>query len=57
MPTLLLFNNGQVTGQIVGAVTRFRIEELVARAGVAPRNPRMTENCPILSYAYAGGRS
>jgi thioredoxin 1 len=32
MPTLLLFKDGQVVGQIVGAVPRARIEALVERA-------------------------
>lgn len=32
MPTLLLFKGGQVVGQIVGAVPRARIEDLVRRA-------------------------
>jgi thioredoxin 1 len=32
MPTLLLFKAGQVVGQIVGAVPRARIEDLVGRA-------------------------
>ena len=32
MPTLLVFRNGQVVGQLVGAVPRARIEALVASA-------------------------
>jgi thioredoxin 1 len=32
MPTLLLFKDGQVVGQIVGAVPRPKIEALIARA-------------------------
>jgi thioredoxin 1 len=32
MPTLMVFKNGQVVGQIVGAVPRAKIEALVARA-------------------------
>src|SRR5213595_397398 len=32
LPTLLLFKDGQVVGQIVGAVPRARIEALVERA-------------------------
>jgi thioredoxin 1 len=32
LPTLLLFKDGQVVGQIVGAVPRARIESLLARA-------------------------
>jgi thioredoxin 1 len=32
VPTLLLFKNGQVTGQLVGAVPRARIEDLVNKA-------------------------
>jgi thioredoxin 1 len=32
LPTLLLFKNGAVVGQIVGAVPRARIEALVERA-------------------------
>jgi thioredoxin 1 len=32
LPTLLLFQGGQVVGQIVGAVPRARIESLVDRA-------------------------
>jgi thioredoxin 1 len=32
MPTLLVFKNGQVVGQLVGAVPRARIEALVAGA-------------------------
>jgi thioredoxin 1 len=32
LPTLLLFDRGQVVGQIVGAVPRARIEALVERA-------------------------
>jgi thioredoxin 1 len=32
LPTLLLFKDGQVVGQLVGAVSRGRIEALVARA-------------------------
>ena len=32
VPTLLLFKNGQVTGQLVGAVPRTRIEELITKA-------------------------
>jgi thioredoxin 1 len=31
IPTLLLFNKGQVAGQIVGAVPRAKIEEAVKR--------------------------
>jgi thioredoxin 1 len=37
MPTLLLFRDGQVIGQIVGAVPRARIEALVAGAVSAAR--------------------
>ncbi|HVV50424.1 MAG TPA: thioredoxin domain-containing protein [Polyangia bacterium] len=33
MPTLMVFKDGKVVGQIVGAVPRARIEALVARAG------------------------
>jgi thioredoxin 1 len=32
MPTLLLFKDGQVVGQIIGAVPRAKIEALVAKA-------------------------
>ena len=32
MPTLLLFKDGKVVGQIVGAVPRARLEALVAKA-------------------------
>ena len=32
MPTLLLFKGGQVVGQIVGAVPKRKIEELVEKA-------------------------
>ncbi len=32
MPTLIMFKQGQVVGQIVGAVPRAKIEALVARA-------------------------
>jgi len=32
MPTLMLFKDGQVIGQIVGAVPRAKIDALVARA-------------------------
>jgi thioredoxin 1 len=32
VPTLMVFKNGQVVGQIVGAVPRARIEALVTRA-------------------------
>jgi thioredoxin 1 len=32
LPTLLMFKDGQVVGQIVGAVPRARIEALVERA-------------------------
>jgi thioredoxin 1 len=32
MPTLLMFKDGRVVGQIVGAVPRAKIEALVARA-------------------------
>jgi thioredoxin 1 len=32
VPTLLLFKNGQVTGQLVGQVSRARIEDLVNKA-------------------------
>ena len=32
IPTLLLFKNGQVTGQLVGAVPRARIEDLITKA-------------------------
>jgi thioredoxin 1 len=32
MPTLMMFKQGQVVGQIVGAVPRAKIEALVARA-------------------------
>ena len=31
IPTLLLFKNGQVAGQLVGAVPRARIEDLVSK--------------------------
>jgi thioredoxin 1 len=31
VPTLLLFKNGQVAGQLVGAVPRARIEDLVGK--------------------------
>jgi thioredoxin 1 len=31
IPTLLLFKNGQVTGQLVGAVPRARIEDMVSK--------------------------
>jgi thioredoxin 1 len=31
VPTLLLFKNGQVTGQLVGAVPRTRIEDLIKK--------------------------
>ncbi|MBN2577053.1 MAG: thioredoxin [Deltaproteobacteria bacterium] len=31
IPTLLLFKNGQVAGQLVGAAPRTRIEELVSK--------------------------
>jgi thioredoxin 1 len=31
VPTLLLFKNGQVAGQLVGAVPRARIEDLVSK--------------------------
>jgi thioredoxin 1 len=31
VPTLLLFKDGQVTGQLVGAVPRTRIEDLVRK--------------------------
>ena len=31
IPTLLLFKDGQVAGQLVGAVPRARIEELVSK--------------------------
>jgi thioredoxin 1 len=36
LPTLLLFQGGQVVGQIIGAVPRMRIEALVERALGAP---------------------
>jgi thioredoxin 1 len=32
IPTLLLFKNGQVTGQLVGAVPRTRIEDMIKKA-------------------------
>ena len=32
IPTLLLFKNGQVVGQLVGAVPRPRIEDLIGKA-------------------------
>jgi thioredoxin 1 len=32
LPTLLMFKGGQVVGQLVGAVPRAKIEELVKRA-------------------------
>jgi len=32
VPTLLLFKNGQVVGQLVGAVPRARIEDLITKA-------------------------
>jgi thioredoxin 1 len=32
IPTLLMFKDGQVVGQVVGAVPRAKIEELVKRA-------------------------
>ena len=32
VPTLLLFKNGQVTGQLVGAVPRVRIEDMITKA-------------------------
>jgi thioredoxin 1 len=32
VPTLLLFKDGQVTGQLVGAVPRARIEDLISKA-------------------------
>lgn len=32
VPTLLLFKNGQVAGQLVGAVPRARIEDLISKA-------------------------
>lgn len=31
VPTLLLFNKGQVTGQLVGAVPRIRIEDMIKK--------------------------
>lgn len=31
VPTLLLFKNGQVTGQLVGAVPRTRIEDMLSK--------------------------
>jgi thioredoxin 1 len=31
VPTLLLFKNGQVAGQLVGAVPRARIEDLISK--------------------------
>jgi thioredoxin 1 len=34
IPTLLLFKNGQVAGQLVGAVPRARIEDLVSKIGL-----------------------
>ena len=40
MPTLLLFGDGQILGQIIGAVPRAKIEALVARALPAPRRRR-----------------
>ena len=32
IPTLLMFKNGQVVGQLVGAVPRAKIEELIKKA-------------------------
>jgi len=32
VPTLLLFKNGEVSGQLVGAVPRARIEDLISKA-------------------------
>jgi thioredoxin 1 len=32
IPTLLMFKNGQVVGQLVGAVPRARIEDMVKKA-------------------------
>ena len=32
VPTLLLFKNGQVSGQLVGAVPRARSEDLISKA-------------------------
>jgi thioredoxin 1 len=32
IPTLLLFRNGQVVGQLVGAVPRARIEDMIKKA-------------------------
>jgi thioredoxin 1 len=32
IPTLLMFKNGQVVGQVVGAVPRAKVEELIKRA-------------------------
>ena len=37
MPTLLMFKGGQVIGQIVGAVPKKKIEELVEKALVGGR--------------------
>ncbi|MGD0836781.1 MAG: thioredoxin [Polyangia bacterium] len=34
VPTLLLFHNGQVAGQLVGAVPRLRIEDLIKKVVV-----------------------
>ncbi|MEA2700415.1 MAG: thioredoxin 1 [Myxococcales bacterium] len=32
MPTLMVFKNGQVVGQLIGAAPRARLEDLVTRA-------------------------
>jgi thioredoxin 1 len=32
IPTLLMFKNGQVTGQLVGSVPRAQLEELIQKA-------------------------
>lgn len=40
LPTLLLFQNGRVTGQLVGAVSRARMEAFVAGAVAARSVPR-----------------
>jgi thioredoxin 1 len=32
IPTLLMFKNGQVVGQVVGAVPRAKLEELIKKA-------------------------
>jgi thioredoxin len=37
LPTLLLFHRGQVVGQLVGAVRRSKIEEMLAKVLAAPQ--------------------